>query len=148
MRQGIYKIFGLEHAQDQLSKKRYYGRVAVVNGHTHVLEDTKDDFLSMAFPDGIIDSKKARRWDSMLQDPYVMVTTEGLIDQDAEDMEQPSLNPEEVFDVVDQNHTKQTLEAYGENLFLDGKRLDQKQVEEFSRRVRIGELHLLPRSQQ
>ena len=148
MRSGVYKIYGLEHAGDQVGKKTYYGRLAVVNGHTQVLEDTKDNFLSRAFPDGLVDDQKARRWHGLVSDPYVLVITEGLIDEAGDDMEQPDVNSEEVFDVVDHNGARQVLEAYGENLFLDGKKLDGRQIEEFQRRVRVGELHLLPREPQ
>ena len=65
----------------------------------------------------------------------------------AEDMVQPEVRPEEIFDVVDENGTRKVLEAYGENLFLDGKRLDARGLEELRRRCHIGELHLLPRAQ-
>ena len=146
MKQGIYKVSGVTHSP-AVEKARHYGRIAIVNGHTHVLEDTKDGFLSRAFPDGVVDDMKQRRWASLVTSPYFRVSTEGLIDQDAKDMPHPEVKPEEVFDVVDEHGTRQVLEAFGENLFLDNKRLDPRGVEELHRRIQLGELHLLPRAQ-
>ncbi len=145
MKQGIYKISG---TQPGGGDSRHYGRLAVVNGHTQVLEDTKDGILHRAFPDGIVDDLKSRRWASLLQNPYFKVSTEGLLDDEAKEAIQPDVKPEEIFDVVDVSGTRQILEAFGENLFLDGKKLDPKALDELRRRIHIGELHLLPRTSQ
>lgn len=149
MRQGIYKIAAIEHSGDESVRRSHLGRLAVVNGHTQVLEDTKGGFLARSFPDGIVDDRKQRRWSSLLASPYFQVTAEGLVDADsAQDMQHPEVKPEEVFDVVDAQGSRQILEAYGDNLFLDGRRQSQADTEELQRRIHLGELHLLPRAPQ
>jgi hypothetical protein len=147
MKQGVYKIAGLVHGNGSDVVRKHYGRLAVINGHTQVLEDTRDGFLSRAFPDGVVDDRKQRRWSQMASSPYFHISTEGLVDEDPVDMPQPVVSPDEVFDVEDNYGTRQVLEAFGENLFLDGKRLSEQGVADLQRRVHLGELHLLPRHQ-
>lgn len=149
MKQGIYKISMVQHGPGTADEtRRHCGRVAIINGHSHVLEDTKDGFLSRSFPDGVVDDQKQRRWHQMLNSPYFRVVPEGMLGVDAaEDMPQPEVKPEEIFDLVGEGGFRKVLEAYGDVLFLDGERLNEQQLNEMRRRIQIGELHLLPRHQ-
>lgn len=149
MKQGIYKIAMVQHGPGTADEaKRHYGRIAIVNGHSQVLEDTKDGFLSRSFPDGVVDDQKQRRWHQITNSPYFRVVPEGMLGVDAaEDMPQPEVKPEEIFDLVGENGLHKVLEAYGENLFLDGKKLDENALADMRRRINSGELHLLPRHQ-
>jgi hypothetical protein len=145
MKQGVYKVSRVSHGDDDSEARQHVGRIAVVNGHTQVLEDTKDGFLSNAFPDGILDDQKQRRWAQMEHSPYFKISTDGLPGDEVKPMDQPQMKPEEVFDIVDSMNKKQVLEVYGENMFLDGARITPQQFQELEARVKVGELHLLPR---
>jgi hypothetical protein len=148
MKQGVYRICEVKHGADDTEMIRHIGRIVIINGHTQVLEDAKDGRLGRIFPDGLIDDQKQNRWHSLTTSPYFRVSAEGLIGEDPKEMEQPEVRPEEMFDLVDAVGEKKILESYGENLFMDGKRMTPEEVQKLQEDIRQGKQHLLPRVQQ
>lgn len=137
MKSGIYRVYSV-HGDQRAS----LGRVVVSNGHTHVVED-RDGSLTDVIPDGYIDAQKERRWAGLQQSPYFQVVSEA--DLEPQNLEQPNVQPDESFDVVDDLlGTRRRLQAYGDDFFLDGKHLDAQQVETLFNQARLGEVHLLP----
>lgn len=146
MNQGVYKIYSVQEDEKGNEARRYLGRLAVIQGSTHVLEDHADGILPHMFPDGKLDEAKEQRFTSLQNSAYFQVQTEGLVDTDnVRPMSQPVVKPDEVFSVIDdKTGTKQKLEAYGDSVFLDGKHLDAKALEVLQTQVRNKELHLVP----
>lgn len=145
MKNGIYKIYSVQEDERGAESHRYLGRLAVVQGSTQVLEDHGDGIVSQMFPDGVVDAQKAQRLAQIQESPYFQVQEEGLIDNENQrPMPMPAPRPSEVFSVIDQHGQKQKLEAYGEDIFLDGKHLDPKALEQLQTQIRNKELHIRP----
>lgn len=139
MEPGVYKIYFERGGQQQ--NRKYMGRIAVINGHTTVLEDHAD--LATVIPDGFVDDQKLRRWKQMEQSPYYSVEPE--VDLEPQEVKANPVKPDEVFMVRDDRlGTQSRLEIYGEEAFLDDKHLTPAQLEELMTNARNKYLHLIP----
>lgn len=146
MNQGVYKVFGNTEDERGRPERVYYGRLAVIGGHTQVLEDHHDGLLPHMFPDGVVDARKSARLANLQGSPYFDVVPEGLVD-DAEpkEMQMPKAVPDEVFAVVDQHGQQQHMEVFGDDVFLDGRHLGAREIELLQTQVRNKEIHLIPK---
>jgi hypothetical protein len=140
MKSGFYRIYTISAGKPG---KTYIGRVAVMNGHTEVLEDHGDGFVYRLIPDGPIDAAKSRKLDQIAQNPYLDLVNE--TDLDAKAQPEPEIPPDEVFEVVDDHlGSRARLEVFGDQLFLDNKHLEDAEARHLLERVSRNELHLLP----
>jgi hypothetical protein len=145
MNQGVYKIFGIQEDEKGNEVRSYYGRLAVIGGHTQVLEDHHGGLVPQMFPDGLIDAEKTERFAQLQGSPYYAVVPEGIVDHgDPQQLQIPEPKPDEVFSVIDQHGQKQKLECFGEDIFLNGKHMTPRELETFQTQVRNKELHLVP----
>lgn len=139
MEPGIYKFYYERGGQP--ANRKYLGRIAVINGHTTVLEDHAD--LAQVIPDGFIDDKKLKRWHQLENSAYYAVEPE--VDLEPNEVPADPVKPDEVFMLRDDRiGSESRLEIYGDEAFLDDKHLTPAQLEELMTNVRNKYLHLIP----
>lgn len=139
MEPGIYKFYFERNGNHE--NRKYLGRIAAINGHTTVLEDHGG--LAEAIPDGFLDDKKLKRWKQLETSAYYAVERE--VDLEPEEVKASPVKPDEVFEVKDDRlGSTSRLEIFGDEAFLDDKRLTPAQLEELMTNVRNKYLHLVP----
>jgi hypothetical protein len=143
MKPGIYKIFGV-FPDESGEKLIQYGRLLVTDTDTYVVEDNRH-FIEGMLPDGPIDQMKKKRWTQMTHSPYMRIEPDEL-GKPVENHHTGDPKPEALFVLLDQDGTNHRVEVFpGDNLWIDGSHVNEKQAKFIFEQVRIGRYKLLPK---
>lgn len=147
MEDGVYRIYALSHGEKL--NRRLMGRVALVDGYLHQLEDHFGT-LDAALPNGQMTEAATRCLQGMAHSPYYQVVNEEHINdghhpQDIPDLDVGQMAPESCFMLAGEGlAAPQLVEIWGDAVVVAGRRLSESDLHELMGKVREGLLHLTP----
>lgn len=144
---GTFRIYHIETSGSQ-PKDRLIGRFLIDGKQFFILED-HEDLLESALPDGMLDNNHLNTIDKLNHSPYYKIIHENQLNQGhhdhlIEDLDIGPVEPEAEYILSGRNYAPERMEAYGDSILVDGKKLEDQEVQEIMSKVRSGEFKLIP----
>lgn len=141
--------FRLYHITDSNSKPqdRLVGRFLIDGKQFFILED-HEGLLENSLPDGLLDNHHLNVIDKLNHSSYYKIIHENQLNQGhhdhlIEDLDIGSVEPEAEYILSGRNYAPERMEAFGDSILIDGKKIEDSEVNEIMNKVRLGEYKLI-----
>jgi hypothetical protein len=148
MKNGIYRIYELSHAQPDHNTKVLAARILIENDHLTYLEDhTK--WLKGCLQSGPTGPHTEFRWHILESTPFLSILPESAIHEGMHEDEIPEYefvdyDPETVFDVQDEKGNVLRISAQGDIISVGNQLLDDQNSRIVFEKIKNGQYKIVP----
>lgn len=123
-------------------------RFLIDDNQFHILEDY-NHVLSDALPEGLYDSGHDRLLNQLAASGYYKVihedeANEGNHENLIEDLDIGDVDPDQEYLIHEEGQEPQTMQMYGETAILDGRKINDEELQGIMDRVKSGEMTMHP----
>lgn len=144
---GTYRVYRIHHGHGK-PIERLVARFLIKSKQFHILEDYEDLFEDSLL-NGDLTPSHIRYLEDIFNSGYFKLIHENEANEGnhsalIDDLNIGDLDPDEVFLIQREDQEPQLLELYKDKYVLDGKQIDDKEVEDIMKNVHIGLVTMEP----